>query len=107
MPTEPRKPQDRKPKTAKPTRFSFEGADGEVYHLPPPTDLKLTGRMLRDVALGGDDEKLAFGFRALEAVDPDPAALDALYDLEVQDTLAVIDEWLRKAREDGVSVPSS
>jgi hypothetical protein len=109
MPATTRKaPQDRKPKAS--AGFTFEGKDGSDYPLPSPSSAagNIPGRLLRDAIMAGDDDmaQARLSFAALEASEPDPVALDALYDLPVPAMLAVVNRWFSQARMDGESLPS-
>lgn len=94
-----KQPQDRKPK--QPQRFTFTGADGKQYKLPPSEEgaQKIPGRYMRDVSMAkGETERaqanLALGFATLEASGADEATLNALYDLPMNTTLEVVGEWM-------------
>ena len=74
-------------------KFTFVGADGETYELPPATTAKLKGREVRDASLGGDAGMLAFMFKKLEATKATREALDALYDLPEDKMLKILKAW--------------
>lgn len=109
MPPTPRKPQDRRPKatTAKP--FTFDGADGTTYELPPPGEAMdlVSGRVLRDAAVGGEEGQMRLGFHLLEALTLPDGALDALYDLPAPESLGIIERWLLSADKSGATLPQS
>lgn len=106
MPPQRRTPQDHKAKTT--GDFTFE-RDGVTYTLPHPSQAlaNLDGRALRDAVLGGQMGELALGFRCLEAVGADPAAIDAIYAMPVEQTSITILEWLRSADLSGATLPQS
>lgn len=98
-----KQPQDHKP--AKGAPFTFE-AGGESYTLPSADKGRaaLSGRDLRDAALGGDIGQLSYLIKALEASKPDPDALDALYDMPQEDMLEVLSRWGDHGDGDGASL---
>lgn len=108
MPAAPRKPQDHKPKTSKSSGFTFEH-DGATYSLPAPSQAlaNLDGRALRDALLNGTMGEIALAFRCLEAVDADPAAIDAIYAKPVTETTDIIVRWFRSADMSGATLPQS
>jgi len=100
----PRQPQDRQPKKA--TSFPFTGADGKEYKLPlvEAAKSKLSGRDLRDAAVGGEAGQLSYLFKALEAAEPGEKALNALYSMPQEDTLDVLKAWGEFGDGDGASL---
>lgn len=100
----PAQPQDRRVK--KTEGFRFTGADGESHVLPPASvgHAHLTGRDVRDAAMGGEVGQLAYMFKLLEAAGVDEAALNALYDLPESDMLQVLEEWGEYGDGDGASL---
>lgn len=100
----PAQPQDHKP--AKGAPFRFTGADGKSHTLPLVSQGRknLSGRDLRDAALGGDEGQLAFMFKVLEASKPSEKALDALYDLPQDEMLEVLQAWGNHGDGDGASL---
>jgi hypothetical protein len=107
-PTTRKAPQDRLAK--KSTDFTFKGGDGNDYALPAPSSAaaNIPGRLLRDAIMADDDDmaQARLSFAALEASKPEPASLDALYDLPVPAMLKVVNDWFSQARLDGESLPS-
>lgn len=102
----PKQPEDHKP--AKGSPFSFQ-AGGKSYTLPSAAKGRaaLTGRDLRDAAIGGEAGQLAYLFKALEASKPSKAALDALYDLPQDGLLQVLNDWAEYGDGDGASLGES
>lgn len=99
----PAEPQDRKQKKV-PFKFTVEGVK---YSLPSPNVDALPGRYLRDAALGGDDAQLAYMFKLLEVSAPEPASLEALYELPQTKMLDVLTRWGDHAQAGEVSVGES
>lgn len=101
----PRKPQDRKPKGQ---GFTFDH-DGETYALPAPSGALATipGKAFRDALMGGEEGQLRFAFTCLEAVEPEPSALEALYSKPTPQMLALVMEWFQSADLSGATVPQS
>lgn len=103
----PAQPQDRKPRKGEP--FRFAAADGKTHTLPLVTEgrKKLTGRDLRDAAMGGEIGQLAYLIKALEAAAPKQAALDALYDMSQEDMMGVLQQWGEHGDGEGASLGES
>lgn len=97
-------PQDHKP--AKNQAFKFTAPGGKSYTLPAASkgSAALSGRDLRDAALGGDQGMIAYMIKALEAAKPTRAALDALYDMPQNDMVAVLKDWAQHGDGDGASL---
>ena len=93
MPTT-KKPQDRKPK--KDTWFIFDAA-GEVFTLPPATDglAGISGRVMRDAMMSGDEGEVRLGFALLEACGAEPEAIEALYDKPALEMVKVLAAWMQ------------
>lgn len=107
MPAQTRKtPQDRKPKEAAPGTFSV---GSKTYTLPSAVDAvkNMSGRDMREIFMGGQQGELTVGFRLLEASDPDPELLDALYDLPASECLKILGDWMKGASMDGTTLPQS
>lgn len=103
----PTQPQDHKPKqNEKPAPFTFTGGDGKKHTLPFASEgrARLTGRDVRDAALGGDIGQLGYLFKALEAADPGEKVLDALYGMPQDDMLEVLKDWGDHGDGDGASL---
>lgn len=100
-------PQDHKPAKGEP--FKFVGADGKKHTLPPVAvgRKSLTGRDLRDAAMGGEVGQIGYMLKILELAKPNPKALDALYDMPQDDMLEVLKEWGEHGDEDGTSLGES
>lgn len=97
-------PQDRKPKKGAP--FRFTDSAGKSHTLPNADKGRnaLTGRDLRDAAIGGEAGQLGYLFKALEAAQPSAAALDALYGMPQGDMLEVLSAWGEHGDGDGASL---
>jgi len=106
--TPPRKPQDHKPKATKPDGFTFE-ADGVTYTLPHPSAAlaKIPGKAFRDAMLGGEIGELKFALVCVEAVDADPATLEALYAKPTDEMLTILGKWMGSADMSGATLPQS
>ena len=104
----PRKPQDHKPKATKPDGFTFE-ADGATYTLPHPSAAlaKIPGKAFRDAMLGGEIGELKFALVCVEAVDADPATLEALYSKPTDEMLTILGKWMGSADMSGATLPQS
>lgn len=102
----PKQPQDHKP--AKGAPFTFD-SNGKTHTLPPVNvgRARLSGRDLRDAALGGEVGQLAFMIKALEASGASPKALDALYDMPQAEMLDVLSQWGEYGDGDGASLGES
>lgn len=100
----PKQPQDHKPAKGKP--FGFIDRDGTRHELPPASVglSKLTGRDLRDAALGGEVGQLSYLFKLLEASGPDADALDALYALPQDEMVEILETWGDHGDGDGASL---
>lgn len=103
----PTQPQDRKPK--KSAGFQFTDAAGKSHTLPLVTEAhrKMTGRDLRDAALGGEIGQLAYLLKAIEATEPSRATLDALYDMSQEDMMDVLKAWGEHGDGSGASLGES
>jgi hypothetical protein len=99
--SEPKQPTDHK----KPAKFTFD-ADGKTYTLPLATKGidKLSGRDLREAALGGEAGQVAYLFKLLEAAEPSKAALEALYDMPQSKVMDVLQAWGEFGDGDGASL---
>jgi len=106
MPPTRKTPQDHKAKAS--DGFTFDH-DGKTYTLPAPSQAlaNLDGRALRDAVLGGQMGEIALGFRCLEAVGADQAAIDAVYAKPVTETAALIASWMQSADLSGATLPQS
>lgn len=98
-----KQPADRKPAKGEPFRFT---AGAKSYTLPNVTKGRtaLTGRDLRDAALGGELGQLGYLLKALEAAKPSKAALDALYDMSQPDMMDVLSAWGEHGDGDGATL---
>lgn len=101
--SEIKQPQDRKPKVQK---FTFDDAEGKSHTLPLATKgiEKLSGRDLRDAALGGEAGQVTYLFKLLEAAEPTKTALDALYDMPQAEMMDVLQQWGEHGDGDGASL---
>ena len=99
----PAQPQDHKPKKGAPFKFT---ADGKSYTLPLASKgrAKLTGRDLRDASVDGEIGQLGYLFKALEAAEPKPDALDALYAMPQDEMMDVLQAWGEHGDGDGASL---
>ena len=99
----PAQPQDHKPKKGAPFKFT---AEGKSYTLPLASKgrAKLTGQDLRDASVNGEIGQLAYLFKTLEAAEPKPDALAALYAMTQDDMLEVLSEWGEHGDGDGASL---
>ena len=99
----PTQPADHKPKKGAPFKFT---ADGKSYTLPLASKgrANLTGRDLRDASVGGELGQLGYLFKALEAAEPKPDALDALYAMPQDDMMDVLLAWGEHGDGDGASL---
>ena len=99
----PAQPQDHKPKKGAPFKFT---AGGKSYTLPLASKgrAKLTGRDLRDATMGDEGAQLGYLFKALEAAEPKPEALDALYAMPQDDMMDVLQAWGEHGDGDGASL---
>lgn len=100
------KPQDHKPAKGEPFRFTHEG---KSYTLPNADKGRnaLTGRDLRDAAVGGEVGQIGYLFKVLEAAKPSKAALDAIYAMPQADTMQVLTDWGAHGDGDGASLGES
>lgn len=101
-------PQDRKPKASQEV-YTFT-VDGKTYKLPSASKAssKISGRILRNAALDGDEGQLALGFATLEAAGATEAAVNALYDMPAPETLEHLSAWMTfKASAEDASVGES
>ncbi|WP_107768438.1 hypothetical protein [Nocardioides terrigena] len=103
----PNQPEDHKPAKGEP--FKFTGSDGKKHTLPPLEvgRKSLTGRDLRDAALGGEAGQVGYMLKILEYAKPNPKALDALYDMSQGDMLEVLKGWGEHGDGDGASLGES
>ena len=103
----PKQPQDHKPAKGAPFRFT-DGA-GKQHTLPPVVDGQkaLTGRDLRNAALGGEFGQLSYMIKILESAKPAADALDALYDMSQDDMLDVLKAWGEHGDGAGASLGES
>jgi hypothetical protein len=100
----PAQPQDHKPAQGEP--FKFTDAKGKSHTLPLASagKSKLSGRDLRDAAMGGEVGQVAYMFKLLEAAEPNEAALNALYDMPQDDMIEVLQAWGDHGDGDGASL---
>ena len=99
----PAQPQDHKPKKGAPFKFT---AGGKSYTLPLASAgrAKLSGRDLRSATLGDPSEKIGYLFKALEAAEPKPDALEALYAMPQDAMMDVLQAWGEHGDGDGASL---
>ena len=90
--------------TAQP--FKFTDAKGKSHTLPNADKGRaaLTGRDLRDAAVGGEVGMVGYLFKTLEAAEPDPKALDALYAMPQAEMMDVLQAWGDHGDGDGASL---
>lgn len=96
-------PQDRKPAAGTPFKFKV----GAKSHALPSADkarAKLSGRDVRDAAMGGEIGQMAFLFKAVEASGATPVALNALYDLPGDEAVQILSDWAEYGDGDGASL---
>lgn len=100
----PAQPQDHKPAKGQP--FRFTDTAGKSHTLPSAAKGRagLSGRDLRDAAMGGQIGQMAYLIKALEAAKPNAKALDALYDMPQQDMVDILAEWAEHGDGDGASL---
>lgn len=86
--------------------FTFHDSKGRKHSLPPVTAGQdaLSGRALRDAAVGGEAGQLAYMFRLLEAAKPKPETLDALYDMPQSEMLDILKAWGETGDGEGASL---
>lgn len=103
----PAQPQDHKP--AKSKQFTFTDKAGKKHSLPHVSSgrAKLSGRDLRDAALGGEVGQLGYMLKILEKADPKPEALEALYDMPESEMLEILSHWGDHGDGDGASLGES
>lgn len=117
--TAPKKPQDHKKKSTRPKTqavaaeaggrnpFEFEH-DGKTYTLPNDQEAasRVPGQLVRDAIMSGDDAtEMKLAFATLEAADPDPEALEALYAKPFIEMFTILGEWMQAIN--GVSAGKS
>lgn len=107
MPTTPKKPQDRKPKsvsvTATPVNlyaFTWQGQDFTLPAGETAVD-RIPGRALRDAYLDGEEGQMRLALTMLELVEADPMALDALYSMPAPEMLEHIAAWMSMTTVEG------
>ena len=100
----PMQPTDHKPKKGAP--FKFTASDGKSYTLPLASKgrAKLSGQDLRDATMGGTIEQMGYLFKALEAAEPKPDALAALYAMPQSEVMDVLSAWGEYGDGDGASL---
>lgn len=100
----PTQPKDHKPAAGEPFRFS--DSKGKSHDLPLASIGRsaMSGRDLRDAAIGGEAGQLAYLFKVLEAAGPADEALNALYDMPQSDMLEVLNAWGEHGDGDGASL---
>jgi hypothetical protein len=100
----PAQPQDHKPAQGEP--FKFTDSKGKIHTLPNADKgrSRLSGRDLRDAALGGEAAQLGYLFKVLEAAEPSGKTLDALYDMPQSETMDVLKAWSDHGDGDGASL---
>ena len=86
-------PQDHKPKKA--ITFSFIDGAGKTHRLPLASKggEKMSGRDLRDAALGGEMAQVTYLFKVMEASGPSKTALDALYEMPQDKMMDILKAW--------------
>lgn len=102
----PRKPQDRKPKAVEePTEFTFEH-NGETFTLPPAQTIadRVTGRMMRDAVMEGEEGQLRLSFFMLEQLEDSEEAINALYEKPGSEMLQLVEAWMKFKPKDGVTL---
>jgi len=99
----PTTPQDRRTKKGVPFTFKI---GTKVYTLPNADKgrAKLTGRDLRDAAVGGEAGQVAYLFKVLEAATPTKETLDALYGLPQDKMMDILGAWGEHGDGDGASL---
>lgn len=99
----PKQPQDHKRKI-KP--FTFTGADGEKYTLPPISDArdKISGADYEDAVLAGEIGMLAFMVRMLRTSGAGPEALEQLRALPQGEYMDIVQAWQQYGDGDGASL---
>lgn len=103
----PKQPQDHKPATGEPFRFTDGKGKSHTLPLASAGRDRLTGRDIRDATLGGEIGQLGYLFKMLEAAQPDESALDALYAMSQTDMLEVLQAWGEHGDGDGASLGES
>lgn len=100
----PAQPQDHKPAKGEP--FRFVDKDGKSHTLPLASEGRgrLSGRDLRDAALGGEIGQVAYSFKLLEAAGPSQEALDALYDMPQTEMMDILEAWGEHGDGEGTSL---
>ena len=99
-----KQPSDHQPK--KSSGYPFTGADGKSHTLPLASKgrEKMSGRDIRDAAMGGEVGQLTYLFKVLEATAPPAKVLDALYDLPQDDMIEILQAWGEFGDGDGASL---
>lgn len=100
----PAQPQDHKPAKGEPFRFTDAAGKGHALPSAAKGRATLSGRDLRDAAMGGQIGQMAYLIKALEAAKPSAKALDALYALPQQDMVDILTEWAEHGDGDGASL---
>lgn len=100
----PAQPKDRKPAKGEPFRFTDAKGKSHVLPLASKGREKMSGRDLRDAALGGEVGQLGYLLKVLEAAEPNKNALNALYDMPQNDMIDVLHAWGEHGDGDGASL---
>jgi hypothetical protein len=104
--TAPRKPQDRKPKAAEqPLEFTFEHGD-ETFTLAPIATVAelVSGRMMRDAVMAGEEGQLRMSFFMLEKLEGADEAIEALYSKPASEMLPIVEAWMKFKTPNGVNL---
>ena len=100
----PNQPADHKPKKGAPFRFTDGAGKSHTLPLASKGRAKLTGKDLRDATMGEELGQLGYLFKALEASEPKPETLEALYAMPQDDMLEVLAAWGDHGDGDGASL---
>jgi hypothetical protein len=100
----PVQPQDHKPANGEPFRFTDSKGKKHTLPLASAGRNKLSGRDLRDATMGGEIGQMAYLFKTLEATDPNPKALEALYEMPQAEMMEVLQAWGDHGDGDGASL---
>jgi hypothetical protein len=103
----PAQPQDHKPAKGEP--FKFTDSEGKSHALPSASKgrANLSGRDLRDALVNGEIGQMGYLVKALEAAEPNPEVLDALYAMPQSEVMDVLQAWGEHGDGDGASLGES
>lgn len=100
--TEPRKPQDRKPKDDGLFRFKANGGEYALPSAAVVTD-KVSARAVRD-SLRTEQGEVNLMFAMLDAIEGHDEAREALLDLPFQKMVAIGADWMKHSKGVGATL---